>query len=48
MNEEIANQYGLTYLAFLVVVPMAWGVLGRPPRQRNFSQVINLPMEENL
>jgi ABC-type uncharacterized transport system permease subunit len=27
----IANQYGLTYLAFLVVVPMAWWVLARTP-----------------
>jgi ABC-type uncharacterized transport system permease subunit len=27
----IANQYGLTYLAFLVVVPVAWWVLGRTP-----------------
>jgi len=27
----MANQYGLTYLAFLVVVPMAWWILGRTP-----------------
>jgi len=27
----IANQYGLTYLAFIVVVPVAWWVLGRTP-----------------
>jgi len=27
----IANQYGLTYVAFLVVVPAAWWVLGRTP-----------------
>lgn len=27
----IANQYGLTYLAFIVVVPAAWWVLGRTP-----------------
>jgi simple sugar transport system permease protein len=27
----IANQYGLTYLAFLVVVPAAWWVLARTP-----------------
>ena len=27
----IANQYGLTYLAFLVVVPVAWWVLGKTP-----------------
>jgi simple sugar transport system permease protein len=27
----VANQYGLTYLAFLVVVPAAWWVLGRTP-----------------
>ncbi len=27
----IANQYGLTWLAFLVVVPAAWWVLGRTP-----------------
>ncbi len=27
----IANQYGLTYLAFLVVVPVAWWVLSRTP-----------------
>jgi simple sugar transport system permease protein len=27
----IANQYGLTYLAFLVVVPVAWWVLARTP-----------------
>jgi simple sugar transport system permease protein len=27
----VANQYGLTYLAFLVVVPLAWWVLGRTP-----------------
>jgi simple sugar transport system permease protein len=27
----IANQYGLTYLAFLVVVPLAWWVLARTP-----------------
>ena len=25
----IANQYGLTYLAFIVVVPVAWWVLGK-------------------
>jgi general nucleoside transport system permease protein len=28
---RVANQYGLTYLAFLVVVPLAWWVLGRTP-----------------
>jgi simple sugar transport system permease protein len=28
---KVANQYGLTYLAFLVVVPLAWWVLGRTP-----------------
>ena len=28
---RIANQYGLTYLAFLVVVPVAWWVLARTP-----------------
>jgi simple sugar transport system permease protein len=28
---EVANQYGLTYLAFLVVVPAAWWILGRTP-----------------
>jgi ABC-type uncharacterized transport system permease subunit len=28
---DIANQYGLTYLAFLVVVPAAWWVLGKTP-----------------
>ena len=27
----VANQYGLTYLAFLVVVPVAWWVLARTP-----------------
>jgi len=27
----IANQYGLTYIAFLVVVPAAWWVLGKTP-----------------
>jgi len=27
----VANQYGLTYLAFLVVVPAAWWVLGKTP-----------------
>ena len=27
----IANQYGLTYLAFIVVVPVAWWVLGKTP-----------------
>jgi general nucleoside transport system permease protein len=27
----VANQYGLTYLAFLVVVPVAWWVLMRTP-----------------
>lgn len=27
----IANQYGLTYLAFIVVVPIAWWVLGKTP-----------------
>jgi len=27
----VANQYGLTYLAFLVIVPLAWYVLGRTP-----------------
>lgn len=27
----IANQYGLTFLAFLVVVPAAWWVLGKTP-----------------
>lgn len=27
----IANQYGLTYLAFLVVVPLAWWVLAKTP-----------------
>jgi simple sugar transport system permease protein len=27
----IANQYGLTYLAFLVLAPAAWWVLGRTP-----------------
>jgi simple sugar transport system permease protein len=27
----IADQYGLTYLAFLVVVPVAWWVLARTP-----------------
>jgi simple sugar transport system permease protein len=27
----VANQYGLTYLAFLIVVPVAWWVLGRTP-----------------
>ena len=28
---RVANQYGLTYLAFLVVAPAAWWVLGRTP-----------------
>jgi simple sugar transport system permease protein len=28
---RVANQYGLTYLAFLVVVPVAWFVLARTP-----------------
>jgi simple sugar transport system permease protein len=28
---RVANQYGLTYLAFLVVVPIAWFVLARTP-----------------
>ncbi len=28
---DIAEQYGLTYLAFLVVVPVAWWVLARSP-----------------
>ena len=28
---KVANQYGLTYLAFIVVVPLAWWVLGRTP-----------------
>jgi general nucleoside transport system permease protein len=28
---DIANQYGLTYLAFLVVVPVAWWGLARTP-----------------
>jgi general nucleoside transport system permease protein len=28
---KVANQYGLTYLAFLVVVPLAWWGLGRTP-----------------
>jgi simple sugar transport system permease protein len=28
---RVANQYGLTYLAFLVVVPLAWWVLARTP-----------------
>jgi ABC-type uncharacterized transport system permease subunit len=28
---SVANQYGLTYLAFLVVVPAAWWVLGKTP-----------------
>ena len=27
----IANQYGLTYIAFFVVVPIAWWVLGKTP-----------------
>ena len=27
----VANQYGLTYLAFLVVVPVAWWVLAKTP-----------------
>jgi simple sugar transport system permease protein len=27
----VANQYGLTYLAFFLVVPVAWWVLGRTP-----------------
>ena len=27
----IANQYGLTYIAFLLVVPIAWWVLARTP-----------------
>jgi len=30
----IANQYGLTYVAFLIVVPAAWWVLGRTPPRR--------------
>jgi simple sugar transport system permease protein len=28
---KVANQYGLTYLAFLVVVPLAWWGLSRTP-----------------
>jgi simple sugar transport system permease protein len=28
---RVANQYGLTYLAFLVVVPLAWWILARTP-----------------
>jgi ABC-type uncharacterized transport system permease subunit len=27
----IANQYGLTYVAFFIVVPVAWWVLGKTP-----------------
>jgi simple sugar transport system permease protein len=28
---RVANQYGLTYLAFLIVVPLAWWILARTP-----------------
>lgn len=27
----IANQYGLTYVAFIIVVPVAWWILGKTP-----------------